>query len=180
MEGKVFRIIHLVIKICLIRRLINDECDVKKAFVCVAESLEEPHSQQCPDGFIAYKAECYYHSKEKGDYDSAEINCALRGSRILAIKDRATYHFIQSFASSQKIGNFFLGLNFTTGDVTAPVKYSDGATFNKSLDYSFDESRDKFGTKSCAYLKKGVRYKPRDTDCREPMEQVCQWNSKNI
>ena len=85
----------------------------------MAESLSEPRSQQCPDGFIAYKTECYFHSKEKGDYDSAEINCALRGSRILAIKERATYHFIQAFAISQKIGNFFLGLNFTTGDVTA-------------------------------------------------------------
>ena len=144
----------------------------------MADPLDEPHPQQCPDGFISYKTECYYHSKEKGDYDSAEINCALRGSRIIAIKDRATFHFIQAYASSKRMGDFFLGLNFTTGDVTTPVKYSDGTAFNKSSDFSFDESHDKFGKKSCAYLKKGVRYKPRDTDCSEPMEQVCQWNSK--
>ena len=77
-----------------------------------------------------------------------------------------------------KFGDVFLGFNFTTDDTDAPVKYSDGTAFNKSMDFAFDEDSEKFGNKDCAYLKKGVSFKPRDCDCSQLMEQLCQWNSK--
>ena len=44
--------------------------------------------------------------------------------------------------------------------------------------YAFDDQSDKFGNKECSYLKKGVAYKPRDSECDVPMHQVCQWNRK--
>ena len=144
----------------------------------MTKSLKEPHLQPCPDNFIAYKNECFFHSFIKGDYDTGEMNCAYRGSKMVAIKDRATYQFIKAWAKANKFGDFFLGLNFTTNDTEAPVKYSDGTAFNKSIDFDFDDERDKFGNKDCAYLKKGVTYKPRDCACSDLLEQVCQWNSE--
>ena len=73
-----------------------------------------------------------------------------------------------------------IGLNYTTGDANAPVKYSDGSSFNKSVDFSFDDDTDKFGAKECNYMKKGVQYKPRDTDCSAEKAPICIWNSKSI
>ena len=144
----------------------------------MTRTLREPHIQPCPDHFIAYKSQCFYHSSSKGDYDAGELNCAVRGSRMVAIKDRGTYQFIRAWSMKNKFGDVFLGFNFTTDDTEAPVKYSDGTAFNKSMDFAFDEDSEKFGNKDCAYLKKGVSFKPRDCDCTQLMEQLCQWNSK--
>ena len=148
--------------------------------MCMTKSLKDPHLQPCPEHFIAYKSECFYHSPVKGDYDTGELNCAYRGSRIVAIKDRATYHFIRAWAMAYKFGDFYLGLNFTTNDTETPIKYSDGTAFNKSIDFAFDDDSEKFGEKDCAYLKKGVSFKPRDSSCVEMMDQLCQWNSKSL
>jgi len=160
------------------RKLVNDKCDVKKAFICMTRSLETAHQQECPDGFIAYKSDCFYHSQLKADYKDGQVQCALRGSRIVAIKDRAVYDFIRAWAITNKFGDFYLGFNFTTNSTEITATYSDGKPFNKSIDYDFDDERDKFGHKECSYLKKGISYKPRDISCSELLEQVCQWNSK--
>ena len=96
---------------------------------------------------------------------------------MVTIKDRATYQFIRSWAISNSFYNFFLGYNYTTGDPAIPIKYSDGTPFNKSVDYAFDESSEKFGSKPCTFMKKGVRYNPRDANCEDLMEPVCVWKS---
>ena len=140
-------------------------------------SLESTHSTLIPKSFIRYKNECYYHNVTPGDYNTSELNCATKGSRIIAIKDRATYQFIRMWAAANKFGDFYLGLNFTTGDPSAPIKYSDGTPYNKSEHFAFDDSAEKFGNKDCVYLNKGVTYKPRDSSCRTELEQICQWNS---
>ena len=160
------------------RKLVNDRCDVKKAYVCMTVSLETAHQQECPDGFIAYKSDCFYHSQLKADYKDGQVQCALRGSRIVAIKDRAVYDFIRAWAIANKFVDFYLGFNFTTINTEITATYSDGKPFNKSIDYDFDGERDKFGHKECSYLKKGISYKPRDIPCSELLEQVCQWNRK--
>ena len=139
----------------------------------MTKSLVEAHQPLCPDGFVSYKQDCFLHISELANYDKAEVNCAFHGSRIVAIKERSTYQFLRSWAMASKFGNVFLGFNFTL-----PVRYSDGQVYNKSVDYSFDGDSAKFGNKECAYLKKGVKYKPRDCMCDEVMEQVCIWNSK--
>ena len=112
------------------------------------------------------------------NYDEAEMSCAFNGSRLLAIKDRATFEFIRAFAIANKIGDIFLGMNFTTGDPNNPIVYSDGTPFSKDTSYAFDDEKEKFGTKNCTYLKKGISYKPRSTSCNVEMEHICQWNSK--
>ena len=157
------------------RKLVIDQCGNKRHYICRGKYSDHP---PCPDQFISYKSECFYHSPSKEDYDAGELNCAIRGARMIAIKDRATYQFIQAWAIASKFGNFFLGLNFTTNETNAPIKYSDGTVFNKSIDYSFDEEAEKFGKKDCAYLKSGISFMPRDSSCSARMEQVCQWNSK--
>jgi hypothetical protein len=144
----------------------------------MTQSVEETHINLCPKSFIRYKNDCYYHSSVVGDYNSSELNCAARGSRIIAIKDRATYQFIRMWAAQNKFGDFFLGLNYTTGNPDVPIRYSDGTQYNKSIHFAFDESAEKFGRKECSYMKKGVMYKPRDSSCLTEMDQICQWNSK--
>ena len=92
---------------------------------------------------------------------------------MVAIKDRAVYDFIRAWAIANKFGDFSLGLSFTTNNTEIPATFQ---PFNKSIDYYFDDERDKFGHKECSYLKKGISYKPRDISCSELLEQVCQWN----
>lgn len=53
--------------------------------------------------------------------------------------------------------------------------YSDKTVFEKTSSYSFDDSAGKFGSKECVFLKKGVLYKPRSTDCNVPMHYLCLW-----
>ena len=145
----------------------------------MAQNYEEKQELECPKSFIKYKNDCFYHSYEKGDYNRTEFLCAEKSSKVITIKDRATYQFIRSWAIANGFYNFYLGFNYTTGDPANPIKYSDGSSFNKSVDYAFDESIEKFGSKPCTFMKKGVRYNPRDSQCEELMEPVCRWKSKS-
>ena len=77
--------------------------------MCMTKSLDTPHEILCPKSFIRYKTDCYYHSLEKGDYNKSEVLCASKGSRIIPIKDRATYQFLRSWSIKQNFGDFYLG-----------------------------------------------------------------------
>ena len=118
-------------------------------------------------------------SSIKGDYNTSELLCAERASRVVTIKDRATFQFLRSWAKINKFGDFFLGVNYTTGDTNNPVKYSDGTAYDKTVDYAFDDNSDKFGAKECNYMKSSIKFKPRDTECTEEMAPICIWNSKH-
>jgi hypothetical protein len=144
-------------------------------------NLRTREQKLCPAKFIAYKGACYYHGTVPGDYDHGEFQCAKVGARMIALKERATYQFIRAWASANRFGDFYLGLNFTlnaTDPNMTTIAYSDGTPYNKSAQYAFDDQSVKFGNKECSYLKKGVAYKPRDTLCSVPRQQVCQWNRK--
>ena len=93
----------------ILRFLSNENCDEKRYFMCMTKSLDTPHEILCPKSFIRYKTECYYHSLEKGDYNKSEVLCASKGSRIIPIKDRATYQFLRSWSIKQNFGDFYLG-----------------------------------------------------------------------
>ena len=148
-------------------------------------NLKTREQKICPAKFVAYKGTCFYHGSKAGDYDHGEEECAKVGAKVIAIKERATYQFIRAWASLNKFGDFYLGLNFTHNSVyyhhneTDPnvttTIYSDGSPFDKTINYAFDDQSEKFGNKECAYLKKGVAYKPRDTLCNLPKDQVCEW-----
>ena len=162
------------------RTITNKDCTEKLPYVCLTPSLDQQETQQCPKGFVPYKKACYARGRELTDYDGAEKNCAFNGSRVLAIRDRATYQFIRAFSVANKLLDIYLGINYTTGDPDNPSIYSDGTPFDKDTGYAFDGEREKFGSKNCTYLKKGVTYKPRDTDCTVMMDHICQWNSKTL
>ena len=160
--------------------MINADCEEKRSFLCMTKNLNEPHESLCPSSFIYYKNQCYYHSFEKGDYNKSELLCAERASRIVTIKDRATFAFIRSWAKKNKFKDFYIGLNYTTGDPSNPVLYSDGTPYNKAIDYAFDDDSEKFGQKECNYMKSSIKFKPRDTECSSLMSPVCIWNSNNV
>lgn len=63
-------------------------------YVCQTAAAT-PQPALCPPGFYPYKAECYARGGDKADYDGGELNCARNGSRLLALRDRATYQFIR-------------------------------------------------------------------------------------
>ena len=162
------------------RLLVNADCEEKRPFICMTKSLETNQEPVCPKNFYRYKNSCYYHSMMKGDYNASELICAKRGSRVVTIKDRAAFQFIRALAWQDGFGSFYLGVNYTTGDANNPVKYSDGSSFNKSSDYAFDDNAEKFGNKECNFLKSGIKFKPRDTECDVEMSPLCIWNSKII
>ena len=78
------------------------------------------HDMECPKSFVRYKNDCYYHSYAKGDYNTTELLCAEKSSKVIMIKDRATYQFIRSWAIANGFHNFYLGYNYTTGDPATP------------------------------------------------------------
>ena len=114
-QGKLFNyktlshFLKVMIENVILRFLSNENCEEKKFFLCMTKSLETHHEVLCPKSFIRYKTECYYHSWEKGDYNKSEVLCAEKGSRIIPIKDRATYQFIRSWSIKQNHGDFYLG-----------------------------------------------------------------------
>ena len=182
---EIFKIILL-----LSRSFINGNCDLDKRYFCMLPNLKTQEQKLCPDKFTAYKGSCYYRGKETpGDFDQNEQECAKLGSRLITIKERATYQFLRAWAIRNRFGDFYLGLNFTYNPVyyhhnesdpnVTSTLYADGTPFDKSVHYAFDDQSERFGFKECAFLKSGVYYKPRDTLCSEKMDQVCQWKRKS-
>ena len=143
-------------------------------------SLDVVQLKPCPEDFITYKKQCFFKGKHTLIYDDAEEKCAYRGSQILSIKERGSFEFIRMWSKANKFGNLFLGFNYSTGDPSNPIVYSDGTAYNKSTMYDFDDSRDKFGDAPCVYLKKGVVYKPRNAECDKPNQFICLWKSKHV
>ena len=78
-------------------------------------------------------------------------------------------------AAGRGVGDFYLGLNWTTGDPDKPVVMSDGTVYDKDTMYAFDEQEEKFGEKNCTYVRAGVKYQPRDLDCSRLLAVICQW-----
>ena len=158
--------------------LLNIGCFEKLPYLCLTPGLDQGNQDMpCPAGFLPYKGECYGRSVARGvDYDGAEKACAFNGSRVVMVRDRATFHFIRAFAAGKGVGQFYLGLNWTTGDPSNPVIMSDGTPYNKTTMYAFDDQSEKFGKKNCTYIKGGVRYMPRDTKCDALLNVICHWN----
>ena len=166
----------------------NEDCDLQMPYVCMQPNLKKQEQKLCPEEYTAYKGSCYYHGSKPGGYTHGAKECAKVGGQVIAIKDRATYQFIKALAKQNKFGDFYLGMNFSHNpkyhhhneqdpNVTIAV-YSDGMVFDKTTNFAFDDQSEKFGTTECAYLKKGVAYKPRNSPCDVAMDHVCQWKRK--
>lgn len=158
----------------------TDSCKTKRSYICQlpANFVEEVRS--CPFEFRLYKNKCIYAGFSSG---SARFNmreamelCASRGSLVLPIKDEAMYNFVRIWAGNEKFGDLLLGMNFSNS-LSNPL-YTDGTSFIRDQSFQFGDDSDKFGDMDCVYLKKGVAFKPRNTDCSTPMNFLCQWNSK--
>ena len=156
----------------------NTDCFQKKRYLCMTPALDQGNQDiLCPTGFVPYKGECYAKNVVKGvDYDGAEEACAYNGSRVVMIRDRGTYHFIRAMAKSKGSSDFYLGLNYTTGDPAKPILMADGTVYDKASMFAFDEHSEKFGNKNCTFMKKSVKYVPRDSDCTALMDVICHWN----
>ena len=160
------------------RKLLTDLCDKKRHFVCSAPRTDLATPRACPAGYRRYKDKCLYVGAEKLQYKEAQESCASSGAIIMPVKDRATYQFVRSLAKLKKYEDMYIGMNFSQ-NLESPL-YSDGKVFNRSVDFQFDSEAEKFGTKECVYLKKGVSYKPRSTNCDESKQYICLWRSKKL
>ena len=133
----------------------------------------------CPFEFRLYKDKCIYDGFARGakyKMNEAMELCASRGSIVLPIKDEAMYNFVRIWAVKNKFGDLFLGMNFSSA-LPHPT-YTDGTSFIKDQSFQFGDDSDKFGDSDCAFLKKGVAFKPRNTACSTPMNFLCLWNSE--
>lgn len=118
------------------------------------------------------KGKCLYKSNIKAKLEKAKEICAYKGSVVLPIKERAMYQFIRELATVRNYDDLFLGLEMNS---KSEGVYSDGSVFDKDTHYSFDQNSDRFGLTKCVYLKKGVGYEPREADCNEKRQFLCQW-----
>ena len=127
----------------------------------------------CPEDHISYKGKCLYKSKEKNLLADAKHSCAKRGGIVLPVKTKGMYQFIQNYLAQQDSGDVFLGMNMT-GNISV---FTDNSLYDSSS-YDFEGDSLKLVGFPCAYLKRGIKFKPRGTSCEEQYEYVCQWTCK--
>lgn len=127
----------------------------------------------CPEDHISYKGKCLYKSQDMHSLVEAKHACAIRGGIVLPVKTQGVYKFIQKYLIQQNSGDLIIGLNMTAGvDL-----FTDNSPYTAaSYDYEGDGS--KLVGSSCAFLKRGIKFKPRGTSCDEKFEYVCQWTRK--
>ena len=180
MHAYLHEILMKKLSFCIFRLFQTDSCKSKRRFICQLPAHFVEEDRVCPFAFRLYKNKCIYDGFGSGraKYNMREAMelCASRGSIVLPIKDEAMYNFVRIWAGKEKLGDLFLGMNFSSS-LPNPV-YTDGTSFIKDQSFQFGDDSDKFGDKDCVYLKKGVAFKPRNTDCSTPMNFLCQWNSK--
>ena len=157
--------------------LVNINCALELPYLCLTPSLDHGSQEPpCPRDFVPYKDKCFGRSEKRElTYDQAEEACAFNGSIIFAPRDRGSFHFVRAMGAGKGIGDFYLGFNWTTGDPARPVVMSDGTVYDKATMYAFDEQEEKFGHKNCTYIRKGVKYMPRDGHCSLLLDVICQW-----
>ena len=157
--------------------LINANCFLELPYICLTPARDQGNQEPpCPRDFVPYKGECFGRSERRElTYDEAEEACAFNGSIIFAPRDRASFHFVRAMGAGKGVGDFYLGFNWTTGDPARPVVMSDGTLYDKVTMYAFDEQEEKFGHKNCTYIRKGVKYMPRDGHCSLLLDVICQW-----
>ena len=162
----------------LLRKMVNTICTEKRQYVCSTPSLDQPFVKPCPLGYISYKAKCYYSSPQMAAFTGAQALCAERGGQLLNLYEQASYQFIRAYASYYALPDLILGLNLSTNIKTTPALYVDGSSFNRTINYAFDDQSMKFGQGPCVILKQGVVFWPRDTDCSIPSGVMCVWKRK--
>ena len=153
----------------------NAKCDEMKSFICQVQASTKTILRKCPKDFILYKNKCFYSikgkSKSKFSYKKSQEECASRGSIVVPIKDKATFHFLKSWALKGKLESYFIGMNFSA----TSSKYSDNSDFQWNINFDFEEEEGKFGEKECVFLKSGVRFQPRSISCNASLDYLCQW-----
>lgn len=160
------------------RKMVNTICTEKRQYVCSTPSLDQPFVKPCPLGYISYKKKCYYSSPQEAAFTDAQALCAERGGQLLNLHDQASYQFIRAYSNYYSLSDLLLGLNLSTNITMTPALYVDGTSFNKTINYAYDDQSVRFGQGPCVILKQGVIYWPRDTDCTTPYGVMCVWQRK--
>ena len=180
MHAYLHEILMKKLSFCIFRLFQTDSCKSKRRFICQQPANYVEEIRSCPFKFRLYKNKCIYDGFASGrtKYNMSEAmkQCAARGSIVLPIKNEAMYNFVRIWAVAEKLGDLFLGMNFSSS-LPNPI-YTDRTSFIRNQSFQFGVDSDKFGDKDCAYLKKGVSFKPRSADCSTPMNFLCLWNSK--
>ena len=124
-----------------------------------------------------YKDKCLYAGSlsERVNFKDSQKRCAEKGAMVLPLKDRATFQFVRRWSMDNRFFDMFIGFNFSQA-LSNPI-YSDKTVFDWSNSYDFDENSGKIGHKECLYLKNGVKYQPRSTECTVRMSYMCLWQS---
>ena len=154
----------------IIFRVLNADCEEVKHFFCEVPKFEE---RICPREYFPYKGKCLHENKVQGTLWENKKSCAVKGGIVMPIKTKGAFEFIKEHAYSVKAGNIYLGMNNTHGKMIQ----TDRTEYTTSS-YDFDGNNNKFGKLQCVYLKKGIKYLPRETTCDGVMESYCQWISK--
>ena len=150
-------------------KAININCDEKRHFFC---QLPLHTKRDCPIDFFFYKASCFYKSFSPAFLPGAKEQCANRGGLLLDIKNEALYQFIRLYAQAVRSLDLHLGFNLTKG---ADQLYADGTSYNQSSSYDFGGENRQFGGMDCVYMKMGIGFKPRESDCSHSMDYFCLW-----
>ncbi|XP_006774876.1 PREDICTED: C-type lectin domain family 2 member B [Myotis davidii] len=92
----------------------------------------------CPDGWIGFQKNCYYFSKQEGDWNSSRHNCSTQHADLTVIDSREEMDFLRQHRC---IFDLWIGLEMTENQTGT---WLNGGIFNKWFDVR--------GNEKCAYL----------------------------
>ncbi|XP_014307155.1 C-type lectin domain family 2 member B [Myotis lucifugus] len=108
-------------------------------FIIYVLGKSNPSTQYfCPDGWIGFQKNCYYFSKQDGDWNSSRHNCSTQHADLTVIDSREEMEFLRQHIC---IYDLWIGLEMTENQTGTWVN---GGIFNKWFDVR--------GNEKCAYL----------------------------
>ncbi|XP_039730226.1 C-type lectin domain family 2 member B isoform X3 [Pteropus medius] len=92
----------------------------------------------CQDGWIGFQNNCYYFSKQEGDWNSSRYNCSIQHADLTVINNKEEMNFLRQHKCTS---DHWIGLHMTESQTG---KWINGIIFNKWFDVR--------GNEKCAYL----------------------------
>ncbi|XP_024899130.1 C-type lectin domain family 2 member B [Pteropus alecto] len=112
---------------------------VKKEYPCLAPNpVTWSLHRCCQDGWIGFQNNCYYFSKQEGDWNSSRYNCSIQHADLTVINTIEEMNFLRQHKCTS---DHWIGLHMTESQMG---KWINGIIFNNWFDVR--------GNEKCAYL----------------------------
>ena len=85
-------------------------CDTELFYVCSMKPLYAKRDYRCPKDFAPYRGSCYAPDRRVMDYESAQAECARKGSIVLPFKNAEIHSFVTTWAGASVGVDVWVGI----------------------------------------------------------------------